>query len=105
MKASFKYISITLIFVGVLMTCFQMTIIHLSKDYKLSCKEISAEDIDDSEDDTDAKKTELEDEYNVSEFNHQFHVTISMKITLQIKELILKQAPILSINTPPPKYL
>lgn len=105
MKSSVKHISIALIFIGVIMTCFQMTIIHLSKDYKLSNKEISSEDIDGNEDDADDKKIELEDEYNISEFNHQFHATNNAKIALQIKELILKQTPILSINTPPPEYL
>ena len=103
MKTSFKYISIALIFVGLLMACFQMTIIHLSKDYKLSNKEISSEDIDGNEDDD--KKIELEDEYNISEFNHQFYLTNNVRIALQIKELILKKTPVLSISTPPPRCL
>lgn len=103
MKKSFKHISVILIFLGIFLSCFQFTILHLSKNYKFSSIEISSEDGDDHEDDSETKKIELEDEYYFSEFNHSFANGDNSKTALLIKQLNLKQSPVLGINTPPPK--
>jgi hypothetical protein len=102
-KKSFKHISVILVFMGIFLSCFQFTIIHLSKNYKFSSIEISSEDADDHEDDSETKKIELEDEYYFSEFNPSFANGDNSKTALLIKQLNLKQSPVLSINTPPPK--
>ena len=103
MKKSFKHIYFILIFSGIFLSCFQFTIIHLSKNYKFSSIEISSEDGDDHEDDSEEKKIELEDEYCFSKFNPSFAIGDNSKTALLIKLLNLKQSPILGINTPPPK--
>ncbi len=103
MKKSFKNIAVILLFIGIFMSCFQFTIIHLSKNYKFSSIEISSEDSEDHEDDSETKKIELEDEYYFSEFNPTFAISDNSQTALLIKQLNLKQSPILGINTPPPK--
>ncbi len=103
MKKSFKHISVILVFLGIFLSCFQFTIIHLSKNYKFSSIEVSSEDADDHEDDSETKKIELEDEYYFSEFNPSFDTGDNSKTALLIKQLNLKQSPVLGINTPPPK--
>lgn len=103
MKKSFKHISVILVFLGIFLSCFQFTIIHLSKNYKISSVEISSEDGEDHEDDSETKKFELEDEYCFAEFNPSFAIGDNSKTALLIKQLTLKQSPVLSINTPPPK--
>lgn len=103
MKQSIKHISFILIFLGIFLSCFQFTIIHLSKNYKFSSIEISSEDGDDHEDDSKEKKFELKDEYCFSEFNPSFASGDNSKTALLIKLLNLKQSPVLGINTPPPK--
>ena len=103
MKKSFKHISIILIFMGIFLSCFQFTIIHLSKNYKFSSLEVSSEDGEEHEDDSETKKIELEDEYCFTEFNPSFAIGDDSKTALLIKLLHLKQSPILSLNTPPPK--
>lgn len=103
MKSTIKQISIVIIFLGVFLSCFQLTITHFSKNYKVASTESSSEDVDDAEDDSDTNKIEFEDEYNVSEFNHCFHKTNSDKISLQINRLMLHRHPVIAINTPPPE--
>lgn len=102
MKLSLKHISIILIFMGIFLSCFQLTIIHFSKNYK--CNVLFAEDFDDSEDDSETKKIELEDDYFIPEFNYAFIISDNSKTSLIIKWLCFQQPPVLSINTPPPEY-
>ena len=102
MKRSIKHTSVILIFMGIFLSCFQLTIIHFSKNYKFSSLEMSSEDADNQEDDSE-KKIELEDEYCFSEFNPSFANCDDSKTELLIKQLNHKQSPVLSINTPPPK--
>lgn len=103
MKKPFKHISVMLIFVGIFLSCFQFTIIHLSKSYKFNSIEISSEDGDGHEDDSETKKIELSDEYYFSEFNPSFGTNDNSKTALLIKQLNVREAPVLGINTPPPK--
>ena len=104
MKPYVKQISIVFIFLGVFLSCFQLTIAHFSKNYKATYIEISSDDVDDTEDDSDTNKIEFEDEYNVSEFTYCFHKINSDKISLQIKELMFQRHPVIAINTPPPRF-
>ena len=104
MKKPFIHISVMLMFLGIFLSCFQFTIIHLSKScYKFNSIEISSEDGDDHEDDSETKKIELNDEYYFSEFNTSFGTNDNSKTALLIKHLNVLEAPVLGINTPPPK--
>lgn len=93
----------TLIFFGVMFSCLQSTINYFTKNTKLNAIEISCEDFDDNEDDSETKKIELEDDYFFAEFLFSFTQPSNSKLLLFCKQHEQNAPPIITINTPPPK--
>ncbi len=103
MNTSLKYFYSTLLFIGMMCSCFQFTIIQLSKTKKEVVSNLSAEeDIDDKED-TEQEKKEIEDDYLINHFRYSFYDVQTAKIELYIHEQKQLKRPALSIETPPPK--
>ncbi|MDX2173278.1 MAG: hypothetical protein SFY56_09170 [Bacteroidota bacterium] len=104
MKVTFKHTFFsTLIFLGIIFSCLQSTINYFTKNTKLNSIEISCEDIDDNEDDSESKKIELEDDYFFADFSYSFNQLSNSKLLLFCKQLDQNTPPVITINTPPPK--
>lgn len=93
----------TLIFFGVVFSCVQSTINFFTKSTKLNAIELSVEDFDDNEDDSETKKTELEGDYFFADFSYSFYQLSNSKLLLFCKQLDQNTTPVITINTPPPK--
>ena len=84
-------------------SCLQSTINYFTKNTKLSAIELSVEDFDDNEEDSETKKIELEDDYFLSEFKYSFNFLPDLKVSVFYKQQIHSTPPVIAINTPPPK--
>ena len=109
MKSTLKYICSVILFLGMLFSCFQYSIIQISKFKKETLSGFnSEEDIMNDNDDGPEKETELlkkdiEDSYITSTFDYSFFVFQKAKSVFnEIKKAKLKY-PDLSLRTPPPK--
>ena len=101
MKVVLKYIALPLIFAGIFLSCFQLTLIHAFKI--VSDSNISLLVEDDTEEDFEFKKSEIEDDYVCSTFDHTFYKVENLKAILLIKELNKELSPVFPINIQPPK--
>lgn len=105
MKLSLKYFYTSLLFIGMMCSCFQFAIIQLSKAKKETVSRLSMEeDTDDApEEDSENLKKEIEDDYLINHFEYSFYEFQNTKTALCIHQLNKLNHPDLDIYTPPPK--
>ena len=103
MKFKIKHIFTIIIFVGFFLSSFQITVNQFIQNIKVDGIELSAQDIDDNEEDSETKKIELEDDYFFSEFKYSFTILADLKVSVFCKQQTHKTPPVIPINTPPPK--
>ena len=107
MKSFLKYSCILFVFGGILLSSFQLTLTQVSKKCGVSFIENTINDVedseDDSEDDSETKKLEIEVNYLITQFDHVFYKEVNSKTKLLIKQAKITLAPVIPINSPPPR--
>lgn len=107
MKPFLKYSCALFVFGGFLLSYFQLTITQVSKKCGISFIENTINDVedseDDAEDDSETKKIEIEESFLITQFNHTFYKQVNSKTKLLIRQSKITLAPVIAINTPPPR--
>ena len=103
MKTILKYTFLTLVFFGVFFSCFQLTLIQVSKITDGTGAIILIDNIEDDTEEDGNEPEKNENEYCSILFNCTFHELESTNTNLLIKELNKQISPFITINIPPPK--
>lgn len=112
MKKNSKIILLAFLFIGMLFTCLQYTIIHIAKGNKTLISNSTEKDDTtenskqplEEEDAADELEKEIEDDYILSYFYFSFQGNhLHSKTQLIVYEATKLTASHLNISTPPPK--